>query len=263
MSIWIGLLINIQFFTIIPISKQLPMDSLYVTRAIQTFPLLGLMQGAIYSATLYGLQEWMPFTVLASAFGVWLMTIIITGGLHLDGWMDTSDAFFSYRDINKRLEIMEDPRTGAFAVLSLIVLLNSRFFFIYEIAMHLTGQSLALMAAIPVISRAVMGCMLVKFPLAKGSGLAYFFQSGAQKNSLSIYMLYLLISVFAAGMISLSTLYLFLILLGVSLCALMFLKYKTATWFGGITGDVLGASVEGVELLLWMTLWLFHYFAMG
>jgi adenosylcobinamide-GDP ribazoletransferase len=44
---------------------------------------------------------------------------------------------------------------------------------------------------------------------------------------------------------------------------LVYMKRKILSWFGGITGDVLGASVEGVELWLWLILWLLHYFAMG
>ncbi|MEM5594857.1 adenosylcobinamide-GDP ribazoletransferase [Niallia circulans] len=54
---------------------------------------------------LYGdfllLNEYTPFTALAVAFIVWISTILLTGGLHLDGWMDASDAYFSYQDAKK------------------------------------------------------------------------------------------------------------------------------------------------------------------
>jgi adenosylcobinamide-GDP ribazoletransferase len=55
----------------------------------------------------------------------------------------------------------------------------------------------------------------------------------------------------------------FLVMSFVSLAILFYLKRKIVKWFGGMTGDVLGASVEGTELLLWMALWLLHYFVMG
>ena len=49
---------------------------------------------------------------------------------------------------------------------------------------------------------------------------------------------------------------LFVIMLAATALFLLFLKRKIVAWFGGVTGDVLGASVEGVELWLWFILWL-------
>ena len=61
-------------------------------------------------------------TFLTAVFIV-LTGIVLTGGLHLDGWADTGDAFFSYRDREKRLEILEDPRLGAFGTMALVFLI--------------------------------------------------------------------------------------------------------------------------------------------
>ena len=94
----IGFLINLQFFTAIPFKKELPMEKKYIHRAIQTFPLVGILLGLIMGGVLYALVEWTPFSTLAIAFILWLLTIVLTGGLHLDGWIDASDAFFSYQD---------------------------------------------------------------------------------------------------------------------------------------------------------------------
>ena len=104
------------------------MEKKYIHRSIQTFPLVGLLLGLIMGGVLYALAEWTPFSVLATAFILWLLTILLTGGLHLDGWIDASDAFFSYQDQARRLEIMKDSRTGAFGVISVIVLLGTRFY---------------------------------------------------------------------------------------------------------------------------------------
>ena len=113
-----GLLIDIQFFTAIPVPLEIPMDKPHLKKAVQAFPLLGLIQGVIYTSLVYVLLEFTPFSNLAVAFMLWLTTILLTGGIHLDGWMDASDGFFSYKDQEKRLEIMKDPRTGAFGVIS-------------------------------------------------------------------------------------------------------------------------------------------------
>ena len=125
---------------------KFPWIVIHIEKAIKMFPLLGILQGIFYAFLLYGLVNWTPFSPLAAAFFVWLSLIFLTGGLHLDGWMDASDAFFSYRDKQKRLEIMKDPRVGAFGVLSIIVLLSARFLFIYEITLHAVNSTLFLLS---------------------------------------------------------------------------------------------------------------------
>lgn len=97
MSGVIGFLINLQFFTVFPIKKQLPMEKKYIHRAIQTFPLVGLLLGLILGGVLYALVEWTPLSSLSIAFFLWFLTMALTGGLHLDGWIDASDAFFPIR----------------------------------------------------------------------------------------------------------------------------------------------------------------------
>ena len=83
--------------------------------------------GAAIGLAMYGVSELLVNylhvgTFLASVFIV-LTAIILTGGLHLDGWADTGDAFFSYKDREKRLEILEDPRLGAFGTMALVLLI--------------------------------------------------------------------------------------------------------------------------------------------
>ena len=97
-----GFLLNLQFFTAIPIRMELPMDKPHLRSAVQVFPMLGLLQGGIYASLYYVLIEYSPFSNLAAAFFLWLMTILLTGGIHLDGWMDASDAYFSYGDQKKK-----------------------------------------------------------------------------------------------------------------------------------------------------------------
>lgn len=259
---WIkGFLINLQFFTTIPIRFALPMDKKHLERAIQTFPLLGLLQGSIYAATLFAIVDWTPFSALAAAFAIWLASIFVTGGIHLDGWIDSSDAFFSYGDKDKRLEIMKDPRTGAFGVLSVVVLLSAKFFFIYEIITRLQSATYLLAIAIPFLSKMLMGILLVSVKPARNEGLGALFKNASSKRTLWIYPVYLLL--FAATSF-LTGLYIgFASYVLAAILVFLFLRKKIIEWFGGMTGDTLGASVELTEVLLWMTMWLLHYFAMG
>lgn len=259
---WIkGFLINLQFFTTIPIRFVLPMDKKHLEKAIQTFPLLGLLQGGIYAGILYAMVEWTPFSALAAAFALWLATIIVTGGIHLDGWIDSSDAFFSYGDKDKRLEIMKDPRTGAFGVLSVIVLLSTKFFFIYEIITKFQSATYLLAIAIPFVSKMLMGILLVLVNPAKNEGLGALFRNASSIRTLWIYPVYLLLFAVTSFLTGLSICFASYVLAAILI--FLFLRKKIMEWFGGMTGDTLGASVELTEVLLWMTMWLLHYFAMG
>jgi adenosylcobinamide-GDP ribazoletransferase len=257
-----GFLLDLQFFTAIPVQLELPMDKHHLKKAIQAFPLIGLFQGIIYAMLLLVLLEYTPFSNLAVAFLLWLSTILVTGGIHLDGWMDASDAYFSYHDKQRRLEIMKDPRTGAFGVISVIVLLSCRFLFIYEIIGNRQFSSYILIAAIPFLSKSVMGVLLLTVKSAKSEGLGALFQSAATIKVLWIYPVY--ITVFLALISLVDSGFLLIVILLVMACvSLLFCSRKAVSWFGGITGDVLGASVEGTELFLWMTVWLLHYFVMA
>ncbi|WP_273851767.1 adenosylcobinamide-GDP ribazoletransferase [Guptibacillus spartinae] len=263
MNVWQGMLINLQFFTVIPIRREIPMGQKQLTRSVQTFPLLGLFQGLLASGLLYALLQWTPFSTLSITFFVWLFMIVLTGGLHLDGWMDASDAFFSYRDLEKRLEIMKDPRTGAFGVLSVIILLAAKFLFLYEIAQRASDLTYLFVLLVPFFSKSVMGIFLVQIQPAKAEGLAAFFQKGVKRSCLWIYPIYWLLIIGIAAMISLKAMGLTVLLTLMTLIVALWMKRKIVSWFNGITGDVLGASVEGMEGLLWMSVWLLHYFVMG
>jgi adenosylcobinamide-GDP ribazoletransferase len=258
-----GLIMSIQFFTSIPIPYAVPMDRPHIERAVRTLPILGFMQGVVYVGVLYGLLNWTPISELAVAFFVWLALILVTGGIHLDGWMDTSDAFFSYRDKERRLEIMKDPRIGAFGVLSVIVLLSARFLFIYEVILHAVDETYALVMLIPFLSKNMTGILLIKVRAAKEDGLGTMFKKAANQYTLWFYPVYTAILFAVIWMLwpqAVSGAFILLMMTGLFL---LIAARKVVKWFGGITGDVLGASIEGVEIVLWMTLWLWHYFVTG
>ncbi|MBO0961848.1 adenosylcobinamide-GDP ribazoletransferase [Neobacillus sp. MM2021_6] len=256
-----GFMINLQFFTAIPITRELPMDQEHLRKAVQTFPLIGLFQGVFYACLFFAVHQFTPFSHLATAFILWLATILLTGGIHLDGWMDASDAYFSYQNVEKRLEIMKDPRSGAFGVLSVMVLLSCRFLFIYESTLNPTPLLYIFIAGIPFLSKSNMGVLLLTVKTAKSEGLGLLFQSAAKPQVLWIYPFYLIGFLFLALFWSDGGILISMLILTATGC-LFFCRRYAVKWYGGITGDVLGASVEGTELILWMTVWLLHYFVM-
>ncbi|WP_050181804.1 adenosylcobinamide-GDP ribazoletransferase [Domibacillus robiginosus] len=249
--------ILVQFFTVFPLHRTLPMEQAERRAVLHLLPLLGLIKGTIYAGAFWVLLEWSPFSTLSIAFLVWLLPIVLTGGLHLDGWMDWADAHFSFRDKEKRLAILKDPHMGAFGVLALIVLLASKFLFIYE-TVHAGSRHTSTIVLIPFFAQTLTGLLLQYAPSAKQEGLAAFFQKGRSGSLPAIY------SIFFVMMMSVYALHLlFWIMAGVFFLYFIWVKATAAKEFGGITGDLLGASQEGAELLLWMIVWLSVFFGTG
>ncbi|MDQ7861464.1 adenosylcobinamide-GDP ribazoletransferase [Peribacillus frigoritolerans] len=176
MSGVIGFLINLQFFTVFsnkeaasdgeeiysPCHSNLSISRSFARRDIGRSFCMHLWNGP------HCHRFRLPFS-----FG--FLTMALTGGLHLDGWIDASDAFFSYQDKERRLEIMKDSRTGAFGVISVIVLLAARFLFIYEIVERVNEWTYFLIIALPLLSKCVMGYLLIRMPLAEKRRARCFF----------------------------------------------------------------------------------------
>lgn len=261
-NIWYGFLINLQFFTIIPIRKEIQMTKRNLSSMIITLPMLGLFIGIIYAFTLASLTQFTNLSNLALTFILMAIMMILTGGIHVDGWIDTSDAFFSYQDKPNRLKIMEDPRIGAFGVLGLLFLLVFKFLFIYEILSHQEPYLFIYIVFIPFFSRMLTGIGLILIKPAKKSGLGYLFKA-ENPQILNFYLIYLIPIVIILGIYNLLYLTVFIILL--ILIGILHLLFKRffMRQFGGLTGDLSGASIEGTELILWLLMWLLHYYVTG
>ena len=108
-----------------------------------------------------------------------------------------------------------------------------------------------------------MGIVLINVKSAKPDGLGTLFKQAASKSTLWIYPMYLLLVLLLILFLWPIAVSGVLLLIIVAVLFVLVAFRKTIHWFGGITGDVLGASVEGVEIVLWMTVWLWHYFVMG
>ena len=93
------------------------------------FPLIGLVIGILETGWFWIARQLEISSLLYVSVAV-VLPILVTGGIHLDGYMDTCDALFSYGDREKKLEIMKDSHTGAFAVIycGVYLLLSAGFY---------------------------------------------------------------------------------------------------------------------------------------
>ena len=104
--------------------------------------------------------------------------LMISGGFHVDGYMDTMDAFHSYQSREKKLEILKDSHIGAFAAIMLALYYMIDIAAISEI--H-TQKAVSALAAVFFLARCFSGIAVMTLQPAKKEGLLYTFASSAQK----------------------------------------------------------------------------------
>src|SRR4029450_13827628 len=125
---------------------------------------------------------------------------------------------------------------------SVIVLLSARFLFIYEITLRAVDSTYILIALIPFLSKSVMGILLIKVGAAKEEGLGTLFKKAATPYTLWVYPVYVVILFSGSLLLFPEALSGALSLLLMTMVGLFIVVRKAVKCFGGITGDVLGAS---------------------
>lgn len=173
------------------------------------------------------------FTLIGTA-----IPLLVTGGFHADGFMDTMDALHSYRDKEGKLEILKDSHIGAFAVLMLLL------YYLVYLAAFSEVRDMRLLRIVSlgfVLSRSLSGIGIVIFRPAKKDGMLRLFADAAAKRTvITVLMLQLLLC--AAGLLLISRQIGIPVLLAAGLC-FGYYRYRSYKEFGGVTGDTAGCFV--------------------
>lgn len=228
--------------------SRLPMPKMDWSNAnmrylLAALPLVGIVCGALLAgwAALCNILE---FSSLLWAAGATVLPLLLTGGIHLDGLADTSDALASHGDAQQKRAILKDPHAGAFAIIAVAVWL------IWELAVYneLPIADILLIALIPICSRAEAAVLSLLLPSMAQEGLLTTFKGAADKTA----ALVILLLFFAAAMV---TAFLFSpVRAGFILAAGIISGAHTAimSWrqFKGISGDIAGYCIEMTELLM-------------
>ncbi|MEK5258909.1 adenosylcobinamide-GDP ribazoletransferase [Paenibacillus sp. MABNS29] len=158
-----------QFLTRLPVKAELDFSPDLLKRSASYYPLVGVVIGIIvwgFAALASMVLPPLPCAILTLVVWVWL-----TGGLHLDGWMDAADALFSYRSRERMLEIMKDSRVGAMGVIACVLLLMLKASLLYTVLVERNVSGLLLLPM--VWSRWFMVHAMKRWPKARNDdGLA-------------------------------------------------------------------------------------------
>ncbi|EHQ88524.1 cobalamin 5'-phosphate synthase/cobalamin synthase [Desulfosporosinus youngiae DSM 17734] len=232
-----GFLIALTFFTRIPLPIPKDVTAEEFTRSYRFYPLVGLVIGLLLWLLAQALVPYYPPLVLGAL--LLAAELILTGGIHLDGFMDSMDGLLSARSPERILEIMKDSRVGAHASMALVGLLLLKFAFLAS----LTPSAFAVLIVMPMLSRWVFQIGVIRFPYARSQGLGKgfhessgwipFLLSGGLIGGISYFLLGL------GGPLA----------LGVTALLITFMASKISKLLGGLTGDLYGAFIELAEVI--------------
>lgn len=207
------------------------------------FPWIGAVIGVFCLGWNY-LAGWLGLNGPLRTVILMLIPLLVSGGIHLDGLLDTADAMSSWRTRERRLEILKDSHAGAFA----IIICCGYFFLNYGVLDMVQEELTAVYAFSFVISRSFSAFSVVTFPKASANGTVAGFSKSAQTRIIQITVsIYILIC--AVFMLFLNPVYAIGALAGSF--ATFFWYYKMAMKnFGGINGDLAGCFLSVCELMI-------------
>ena len=225
-------------FSAVPV-PQFAWNEKNMRYALCAFPLVGLLCGALWCVC--GV---LPLPAPARAAGFCLVPVWVTGGIHLDGLLDTADALSSWQTRERRLEILKDSHAGAFA----LIVCCGYFLAAFGIWTEAGAEDIGVLAVGFILSRALNGFGICTFPCAKNSGLAATFAQAADRKRCQI-VLVIEILLCIAGMLLIDPLRGTTAAVAAVVVCLCCRRMAIKT-FGGITGDIQGFFLQICELAM-------------
>lgn len=243
MRLFQSLAIGVSMYSKIPMPR-VEWNAKNMKYAMCFFPLVGVVTGIFQ--VLAG-SFFLAHTSCGSLFfagGMTVFPVLINGGIHMDGFLDTLDALNSYGSKERKLEILKDSRTGAFAVIGLGLYLVASLALWSEVKIEM----LPVIGAGYVLSRSLSGLSVMVFPSAKKDGLGKTFQEQAHRKRVAAVMLcWFLI---AAAVMLIVSMQMGAAALCAALLVFWYYHHMAMKQFGGMTGDLAGYFLQLSELLM-------------
>ncbi len=206
------------------------------------FPFVGAVIGGL-EYLLYFLTDKYKLSNIVFAIIAILIPLVVTGGFHMDGYMDVEDALSSWQTKEKRLEILKDPHIGAFSVINLV---TAGLIYLAALIM-MSKQGFIIWCFAFFVARCFSGICVVSLKKAKDEGLLHTeSKTASQKIVFACICIELVIAFIIAG--SINFFYTFLLFAIIGFTALIDMS-RARKHFGGITGDVMGWFVVNAQMI--------------
>ena len=235
----------LKFLTIIPLPWRREASPEELGRSLVYFPVVGIIIGLILAGLSWLLGLILPPAVVNVLLIVCLA--VISGALHLDGFVDTCDGIAGHKTVEARWQVMRDSRAGGFGIAGVCLLLLVKYISLNSVPESLLMLTLILM---PVVSRWAMVYALFAYPYARPSGLGKVFKQEAnwQRFSLAT-IITLAVAMVLTLLPNIAYSYLAgLAIMGGSWIIVMIVATYLKRKFAGLTGDTYGAINEVAEV---------------
>lgn len=212
--------------------------------ALCFFPAVGVVEGILFLG-LWKLCKIAGFGALFRASLLTALPVFVTGGIHVDGFLDTMDALGSWQPRERKLEILKDSHTGAFAIIG-----GAVYFVLYLGAVsEISGVREAVLIGMGfVLSRILSAGALVTLRGAKKEGMAYVFMSVAHKQiTCSVLTMELILTAAAMCFCWLAGA---VVMIVAAAGTWLYYRYMAYKEFGGITGDLAGFFLQICEVVM-------------
>ncbi len=227
----------LRFLTIIPLPWGREISPEKLGRSTGYFPVVGVIIGLILVGLNWILGLFLPSPVVTVLLVV--CSVMLSGALHLDGFVDTCDGIAGHKTPEERWQVMNDSRAGAFGIIGVVLLLLVKYVSLNSVPQTSMMATLVLM---PVISRWAMVYAAFVYPYAKPSGLGK-----VLKEETRWYRFVMATLIALAVAIVLAQLMGAAIMLGIWIIVAAMAAYLKRK-FSGLTGDTYGAINEVAEV---------------
>lgn len=245
-SLWTAVVAAFSTFSVLP-TPRIEWNAYSLRNVLAALPLVGCVIGGFLCLYLW-LSELFALPAFFSAVVLTVLPVLLSGGIHLDGFADMTDALSSRADREKKRAILKDPHCGAFAVIGVGCYLL--LYFGLSAALPLDWKTIGLIGITHVLSRAV-GSLLSLLPSGAESGMQRAFRDSASKSSLWILLLWIALAL--GGAAALSPLAAGGMLLAGG-CVFLYIRHTANKQFGGMSGDLAGAGITLCALAMLLAL---------
>ena len=213
-------------------------DSSRTVGMLLCFPLIGLLIGTLWSGAALLVSLWGKGMAASLLLGVF--PALLSGFIHLDGFMDCADAVLSRRDLPERQRILKDSRVGAFAVIALVLWALSGFALFAD--MPLQGRELCLLFLPAAVRSVTAFSVLTLSPMASSSyaALPRPVSRGKRLTALGEALLFSVLPLVLCGLPGLAV--------PVAAVVTALAVFSLSRNLGGMNGDISGCALTLGEL---------------
>jgi adenosylcobinamide-GDP ribazoletransferase len=239
-------LLALRFLTIVPLPWPREADARAVGRSLVFFPLVGLLLGLFLAGLDRVLALLLPPAVTSALLLAAL--VVLTGALHLDGFIDTCDGLASRGSPLDKRAAMRDSRVGALGVVGALSLILIKYASLISLP---DGSRIISLVLMPLLGRWAMVYAVFRCRYASPDGVGKVFKENASGPGLAVATLIAVVP--ALAFLQLQGL---AVLLGTWLLVWLWAGLLNRK-FNGLTGDNYGATNEVVEVATLVLLLLF------